>query len=1028
MIMDISRDMLAGFAALEPTDTAVYHAAADGRLETLYLSWNIPALLHMTREEYLKITEKDAMDLTLPADRKGLGQATLRCLQTGAPFDYYYRVFHKVKGFEWVHVHAHLCGQLDGRPLIQALFANMTEEGGIYQEILNASDRKVFVIDRNTHEILYANERALTDASGHMKSILNQTCYAYLHDQDAPCPGCFLKTITKSVMEEVTYDAPTDRWEQTTRRLVNWCGHESVLLYIKDITEEKNTELSVERYRQMYADATQEANLIVWTYLQEKHQVVMLWDGYTKDVCQKYGVTQVIEHVPESLLPYVAVPDREAFRGLYQAIDGGAGRSECEFRFQLPGQKQQQYERAVAKVIYDEKGHKLGVYCFGQNITTQKQEEAKYQHACAELEKAHLYSLGTFHLNLTKNICLSAENLAVESWRKLEHRSVDEFFSGLAEMIVDAQIREKFLRRFDRIHLLHDFSVGTEKVSIEYPAIARDGIRRWREGMIFLMQNPRTGDVEGITFAMDIDAKKHGEFVIEKLIHENFDYLGIIHPEQQTFEFISRRPWITYGKVGAQLDYNDCSSYVAKRFSDPEERETFQKIVTIDRIRENLAADGRCSVSYLMTTNGKTRYSRLTYSWLEQPGGDILVYRTDITDAYEQEQARLARMQEALYAADRANEEKSTFLSTMSHDLRTPLNGVLSFADFALKEKDPEKKQEYLQKISYSGRLLYNLVNDTLELSRIESGKMVVEPELVSSMEVSGIVIESLRPSAEEKGITLTAGPFSDRYLYVDKLKYQKLWINLISNAIKYTPRGGTVHAFVEVIDPPVNGRNRRMIVEDNGIGMSREFMSRMFEPFSQENRPEAGGTSGTGLGLAIVRRIVDLLGGSITVHSELNRGTRFELEMPVQTAEGPAEKKEAATPEESVLSGRCVLLCEDNLLNQEIAATLLKSRGMQVDCAENGAVGLQLFRKSAPGYYSAILMDLRMPVMDGCRAAEAVRAEARPDEGTIPILAMTADAFEESIQQAKQAGMNGYLTKPVIPDRMFAELLRVIT
>jgi light-regulated signal transduction histidine kinase (bacteriophytochrome) len=237
------------------------------------------------------------------------------------------------------------------------------------------------------------------------------------------------------------------------------------------------------------------------------------------------------------------------------------------------------------------------------------------------------------------------------------------------------------------------------------------------------------------------------------------------------------------------------------------------------------------------------------------------VIRSDITDSYEQEQQRLARMREALAAADQANEAKSVFLSTMSHDLRTPLNGVLGFTGLALQADSPEKKQEYLQKIQYSGRLLLNLINDTLELSRIESGKVSLTPEVVSSREVGQTVLDSLRPTAEAKGVKLLWKTPPDQYLRIDKLKYQKIWINLLSNAIKYTPAGGTVRAAVEILDPPVGGRNRRIVVEDTGIGMSEAFLSRMFEPFSQENRPEAGNAGGTGLGLAIVKRIVDLLG-----------------------------------------------------------------------------------------------------------------------------------------------------------------------
>ena len=1022
--MEISDEMLRHFAALSPGDCAVYHVLRGGALETLYLSENVPSLLEMTREEYLAITARDAMDLTLPADRRGLQEATAACVRTGEPFDYYYRVFHRRKGFEWVHVHAHICGEMDGTPLILALFSNMTAEGSIFQQLLDASDRKVLVIDRVSRDILYANEPAAQDDAGVVRSLLDQTCYGFLHGFDAPCKNCILQSGSEESSEEVRFDEDTGKWEHLTRRFVSWCGHSAMFVCIKDITAERCAELEIERYRQMYSDATQEAKLIVWTYEAETHRAVMLWDGYTKEICRRLGVPSVIENVPEALAQFVDPRDRDAFVDMYRKIDGGARRSGCEFRFQLPQQPFPQYERAVASSIYDESGRRIGVYCFGQNITAQKQEEEKYQRAIEELGKAHLYSLASYHLNLTRDLCEQEERPSANASQIWKSGRVDDFFAVIAGLIDDETKKAEFNATFRRDALLAAFSRGTEKFSVEYPSVGPDGVRRWREGLLFLMRNPRTGDVEGVSYAMDIDARKRGELVLQKLIYENFDYIGLLHPSVSTFEFVSRSNWIGYGSIGEALDYGRCCAYVASLFDSEEERSYFSGIITLEHILQALrSGGGQTTETYFRTSDGKALCVRLTYRWLEEPEGDILVLRSDITDSYEQEKKRLARMQLALEAADRANEEKSLFLSTMSHDLRTPLNGVLSFTDFALQETDPDKKQAYLQKIKYSGDLLLALVNDTLELSRIESGKVTLQPEAVPIREVGRAVIEALRPVAEAKGVKLEAGTSPDSYIFVDKLKYQKIWLNLLSNAIKYTPAGGTVRAFVEPIDPPESGRNRRIIVEDTGIGMSEEFMARMFEPFTQENRPESGNAGGTGLGLAIVKRLVDLLGGTISVRSRPGEGTRFEIEVPVQTVDGPAVGSESTAADAAALNGMSVLLCEDNPLNREIAETLLKNRGVAAACAENGQVGLHMFENSAPGQFRAVLMDIRMPVLGGCEAARAIRALDRPDAKTVPIIAMTADAFEESIQAAAEAGMNSYLTKPIVPEKLY-ELL----
>ena len=377
----------------------------------------------------------------------------------------------------------------------------------------------------------------------------------------------------------------------------------------------------------------------------------------------------------------------------------------------------------------------------------------------------------------------------------------------------------------------------------------------------------------------------------------------------------------------------------------------------------------------------------------------------------------------AKFKADQANEAKSQFLSSVSHDLRTPLNGVIGFTEIALAEPDRDKKQSYLEKIRASGKLLLGLINDTLDLSRIESGKVVVQPEAVRSADISRAVVTALQPEADLKDIRLIAdyANFPNEILYVDKLKIQKIVLNLLSNAIKYTPSGGTVIISVQKLEPPVKGCNRRIIIEDNGIGMSREFLKRLYDPFAQEHRPEAANTTGTGLGLAFVKRAVDLLGGSILVQSELNRGTRFTVDLPLPKATAAQIKKEASPEPVRDLTGKRILLCEDNYINTEIATTLLKNKGLEVETAANGAEGLLKFSSSQPGYYDAVLMDIHMPQMDGYEAARKIRdLKTREDSKRVPIIAMTADTFEEGSAAGLKAGMNDYLSKPVDPKKLF--------
>lgn len=398
---------------------------------------------------------------------------------------------------------------------------------------------------------------------------------------------------------------------------------------------------------------------------------------------------------------------------------------------------------------------------------------------------------------------------------------------------------------------------------------------------------------------------------------------------------------------------------------------------------------------------------------------------TDITESVKHSK----KLAEARLAADRANEYKSAFLSCMSHDIRTPLNGIAGFTELALREPDPEIKQEYLSKIRYAVNLLTDLVNDTLDLSRIESGKMTLEKERVNSRELGETIIMAMKPSAELKDITLISNrdSFREEVLIIDRLKIQKIFINLISNAIKYTPEGGTVSISVTPLEPAVNGCTRRIVIEDTGIGISEEFIPRLFEPFAQEMRPEVKKSVGTGLGLAIVKRMIELMNGSINVESTVGKGTKFTVDLPVETVSDEYEAESIREQSRVILKDSRVLIAEDNTINMDIVTIMLNEDGIKYDCAEDGSEAVNKFALSATGFYDAILMDIRMPVIDGYEAAMRIRGMERADAKVIPIIAMTADAFEESISRAHECGMNDYVTKPMSTEKLINALSRNI-
>ncbi|MCI2050163.1 MAG: transporter substrate-binding domain-containing protein [Lachnospiraceae bacterium] len=382
-------------------------------------------------------------------------------------------------------------------------------------------------------------------------------------------------------------------------------------------------------------------------------------------------------------------------------------------------------------------------------------------------------------------------------------------------------------------------------------------------------------------------------------------------------------------------------------------------------------------------------------------------------------------------ASEKSAEEKNAFFANISHDMRTPLNGILGFADLAEKQDSLDKAKNYIGKIKLSGNLLLNLINDTLTISKAENGKLELKPEPVSTEMMTAGLTDSIQSLAARKGVEFTVdrSGLRPRAVLADKLNLEKILLNLLSNAVKFTPPGG--HVRYTVYDDPKGSQDPDIVatVADDGIGMSEEYMRHMYEPFSQEKR-HGYESVGTGLGLSIVKQLTELMGGTVTVKSRPGEGTTFTVRLHLDEVPPESVKTEKGLPAESLsaLQGKKILLCEDNMLNREIASALLKDKGMLPVMAENGQIGLDIFSHSGPREFSAILMDVRMPVLDGYETTKRIRALNRPDSVTVPIIAMTADAFADDVHRCLDAGMNGHIAKPIDPEKLTAKLAEVLT
>ena len=407
--------------------------------------------------------------------------------------------------------------------------------------------------------------------------------------------------------------------------------------------------------------------------------------------------------------------------------------------------------------------------------------------------------------------------------------------------------------------------------------------------------------------------------------------------------------------------------------------------------------------------------------------GILLLLLSRLVAGQRKLEAALAEAREA----NAANVAKTTFLNSMSHDIRTPMNAIIGFTNIALSMSPEEKVRNCLEKIQKSSDYLMSLINDVLDISRIESGKIKYEPVPCDITEITDTVLAVAHGFLQGRNIEfiVTRATPTAKYVYADELRIREVLINILSNAIKFTKDGGTIR--FEVEDRPVGDGKHvqvRYRISDTGIGMSEEYQAHLYEEFSQESDGARTNYKGTGLGMAITKRYVDMMRGEIHVKSKQGVGTTFTVELPLRIADVASEKKLETGCTEHDLQGICVLMAEDNDLNAEIAITLLEEKGMQVTRAIDGQDVIGQFHAAPAGSFDLILMDIMMPKLNGYEATQAIRSMSdRPDGKTIPIVAMTANAFAEDIAAAHAAGMNGHLAKPIDMDEVVKVICRVL-
>lgn len=668
-----------------------------------------------------------------------------------------------------------------------------------------------------------------------------------------------------------------------------------------------------------------------------------------------------------------------------------------------------------------------------KKIMLEKSLESRMEMMHAKMPDEEKSMMALVVSNLSKNKVTRCEVYNGAELPPADGITYDDHYAYTLDYIFMDSDREAFRKLHQREYLLNHFSEGSSILTIEYQLKRKNGKLHWARNVLNLITDPRSKDVLLYEYCYDIHRIKNIEKMMHFSVSDEYDLIGNVNFQDGNASLIygiNSFKGKTAGSEYADMDYTECVESFAQAAIPDDEREAYLEKVSLKKVQKILSEQESFEFSCHMIKNGQTFTKKMRYTRDNADPNCCMFTQSDITSLIAEEKKKQSRLESALKQAKDATQAKTAFLSRMSHDIRTPMNTIIGMSALARDEIDnPAAIDDYLMKIDTAGKFLLGLVNDCLDLEKIESNKMVLKSERYPYRDFLNAIRTMFIPLCQAKNIEFQIEEGSIACdIYTDRVRFEQIFFNLLSNAVKYTPEGGKVsfHAMKGEIHDGILSRDFE--VRDNGIGMSVEFQKKMFDPFEQESNTIVAQAQGSGLGLAIVKNIVEMMGGTLKIESREGWGTTAVVHLDMKIAEkSQTEKPDTGSISLDVLSGKRVLLFEDHPLNTEITTKLLKKKGVFVVCAVNGKEGLDIFSTSQEHYFDCILMDIRMPVMNGLDAARAIRALDREDAENIPIIAMSANAYQEDVQQSLDAGMNAHLTKPIEPKKFYETLAEYV-